>query len=177
MYEYYTTDSQKSRLRNLGFSQYTLHSSPFFTATSRGLPPVRSQCIVPYRRACAMYFILAALYWESDVCNSLKPSEAYIYIYIYTVNYAFLGSDNDLSQPMLNGCRLDPIDHIIMGFWFIHSFKKMILKLTSGKCQPIIRSLMCYIVNYVYLMTVVGMVSIRSLSNNIWSNAPCIVIV
>ena len=90
MYEYYATDSQKWRLRNIGFSQDMLHSSPIFTATSRGASIVRLQCIVPYHRASAVSL-------ESDVFNSLKPREAYM----FEVDYAFLGSDNDLS-PVRN---------------------------------------------------------------------------
>ena len=93
MYKYYTTDSPNSQLRNHGLSQDTLHSSPIFTATSRGVSLVRSQCTVPYRRARAVHFNLDSLYWESEVFNSLKPSEAYI----GEVSYAFLGSDNELS--------------------------------------------------------------------------------
>ena len=76
MYEYCTTDSQKPRLYNLGFSQDMLHSLPIFMTMSHGAS-----------------LILAMLYWESDIFDSLKPNEAYI----YEVNYAFLGSDNDLS--------------------------------------------------------------------------------
>ena len=93
---------------------------------SRGASLVRSRCIGLCRRARAVYSIMAALYWESDVFDSLKPSEAYMYINIYVyihithiythiytyihthtciyiceMNYAFLGSDNDLS-PVRN---------------------------------------------------------------------------
>ena len=93
MYKHYTkTDSQRSQLCNRCFSQDTLHSLPIFTVSSRGASLVSSQCIARYRRARAVYFI-----WESDAFNSLKPREAYI----GEVNYAFLGSDNDLS-PVRN---------------------------------------------------------------------------
>ena len=50
---------------------------------------MRSRCIVLCRRARAVYSIMAALYWESDVFDSLKLSEAYtcmyinIYVYIH----------------------------------------------------------------------------------------------
>ena len=50
---------------------------------SRGASLVRSRCIVLCRRARAVYSIMVALYWESDVFDSLKPSEAYMYINIY----------------------------------------------------------------------------------------------
>ena len=69
MYEYYTADSHKLRLCNLGFSQDTLHSSPILTGTSRGASLMRWKCIAPSRRARAVYSILAALYIYDPIIN------------------------------------------------------------------------------------------------------------
>ena len=93
---------------------------------SRGTCLVRSRCIVLCRRTRAVYSMMAALYWESDVFESLKPSEAYIYINIYIHTHIYIYTHTNmyifvkwimpsLAQTMT--CRLFAIESLSERDW------------------------------------------------------------